>query len=108
MVTHDVSLKNYASKVVRMLDGKIQKIEEINPTIRQNAIQSLKENIEINYKNIDKKHNDNLGVREGTAKMGNAEHHEEKKEDGYESEKKEKKLTERRSPHDYPAIVFMK
>lgn len=107
MVTHDVSLKNFASKVVRMLDGKIQKVEEIDTTIRQNAIQSLKENIQINYNSTDVNNMDNLGVREGTAKVGNVDHHEEKKE--VEFEKKEAKIkTERRSPKDYPALVFLK
>ena len=27
MVTHDQSLKNYSNRVIRMLDGKIHKIE---------------------------------------------------------------------------------
>ena len=31
MVTHDVSLKYFANRVVRMADGKIAKIEEIEP-----------------------------------------------------------------------------
>lgn len=30
MVTHDVGLKNYASRVVRIMDGKIAGIEEID------------------------------------------------------------------------------
>lgn len=31
MVTHDVSLKTFANRVVRMADGKIAKIEDIDP-----------------------------------------------------------------------------
>ena len=31
MVTHDVGLKGFANKVVRMADGKINKIQEIDP-----------------------------------------------------------------------------
>lgn len=31
MVTHDVSLKTFANRVVRMADGKIHKIEDIDP-----------------------------------------------------------------------------
>lgn len=29
MVTHDVALKNYANRVVRMIDGKVNTIEVI-------------------------------------------------------------------------------
>ena len=34
MVTHDVSLKTFANRVVRMADGKIAKIEDIDPQVR--------------------------------------------------------------------------
>ena len=34
MVTHDVALKTFANRVVRMADGKIAKIEDIDPEIR--------------------------------------------------------------------------
>ena len=34
MVTHDVALKTFANRVVRMADGKIAKIEDIDPVIR--------------------------------------------------------------------------
>lgn len=30
MVTHDTNLKNFATRIIRMLDGKVAKIEE-NP-----------------------------------------------------------------------------
>jgi len=35
MVTHDVSLKTFANRVVRMADGKVSKIEEIDSSIRE-------------------------------------------------------------------------
>ena len=35
MVTHDVTLKHYAHRVVHMLDGKIVKTERINPDTRR-------------------------------------------------------------------------
>jgi putative ABC transport system ATP-binding protein len=31
MVTHDVGLKSYADRVVKMVDGKVSAIEEIDP-----------------------------------------------------------------------------
>jgi ABC-type sulfate/molybdate transport systems ATPase subunit len=38
MVTHDVALKSFANRVVRMADGKIAKIEDIDPKIRNDHI----------------------------------------------------------------------
>lgn len=35
MVTHDVGLKTFANRVVRMADGKVAKIEKIDPAIRE-------------------------------------------------------------------------
>jgi len=35
MVTHDVALKTFANRVVRMTDGKVAKIEEIDSSVRQ-------------------------------------------------------------------------
>ena len=125
MVTHDVSLKNFANKVVRILDGKIQKIEEINPEIRKNAIAELKETIAREYEDINSliPNPNNIGVREGThghgkqlnieekkdteKEKGNHEEGETKEKDGQVSIKIEGKRTgktEKRSPFDYPAI----
>lgn len=65
MVTHDIALKHYATKVVRMVDGKINKIEENTLENRQEHIQALKRTVE-EYKEKDKAVNqENLGVREG-------------------------------------------
>ena len=123
MVTHDVSLKNYSNKVVRMLDGKIQKIEEINPEIRKNAIQQLKDTIKNEYGDLGMLENaNNLGVREGTHGHGKAnflaeeqkEKETENKEEGssikegaFAIKMEGKKVkTEKRSPFDYPAIAM--
>jgi len=126
MVTHDVSLKNYANKVVRMLDGKIQKIEEIDPDIRKNAVAELKDTIANEYgDHAFLRNTDNLGVREGThgrkqmfapleeqkekEKEGdNIEEGSIKQKDGSFSIKMEvkKEKTEKRSPSDYPAIAM--
>lgn len=45
MVTHDVALKNYANRVVRMVDGKVNKIEEIPPKKREDNIRLLNEQV---------------------------------------------------------------
>ena len=42
MVTHDVGLKNFASKIVRMIDGKINRIEENSQELRVHQIEALK------------------------------------------------------------------
>lgn len=41
MVTHDVALKTFANRVVRMADGKVSKIEDINPQSRADMIKHL-------------------------------------------------------------------
>lgn len=38
MVTHDVALKSYGNKVLRLVDGKMQKTEFIEDSIREKAI----------------------------------------------------------------------
>ena len=38
MVTHDVGLKNYSHKVVRMADGKVANIKETDPKARKEII----------------------------------------------------------------------
>jgi len=43
LVTHDVSLKNFAHRVVHMLDGKISRIEEIPQETRDEAELNLRE-----------------------------------------------------------------
>jgi len=69
MVTHDIGLKNYATKVVRMLDGKIHKIEENSIENRREHLHALRQVVD-EYKEIEQAKNnglnpDNLGVREG-------------------------------------------
>lgn len=46
MVTHDVALKNYANRVVRMVDGKVNVIETIPPEKRDENIRVLNELVE--------------------------------------------------------------
>lgn len=62
MVTHDVSLKTFANRVVRMADGKISKIEEINPQSRNDMIKHLSDRVNLIHKGQLK---DVLSIREG-------------------------------------------
>ena len=41
MVTHDVALKAFAHRVIRMVDGKISRIEETPDFVRQDALDTL-------------------------------------------------------------------
>ena len=41
MVTHDQALKTFANRVVKMSDGKILKISNIDPALRQKMIDEL-------------------------------------------------------------------
>lgn len=41
LVTHDINLKNYAHRVIHMLDGKINRIENIPSFIRDDALDLL-------------------------------------------------------------------
>jgi putative ABC transport system ATP-binding protein len=43
MVTHDVSLKYFADRVVRMGDGKVVRIDTIDPNAKQNIVNELEE-----------------------------------------------------------------
>lgn len=62
MVTHDVALKNYATKVIRMYDGKVHSIEKINEQDRKDHYDTLTKRVEA----IEKGENIGaLNVREG-------------------------------------------
>jgi hypothetical protein len=45
MVTHDVGLKYYGNRVVKMVDGKVHAIENIDNNLRIEAIRKLKHRI---------------------------------------------------------------
>mmetsp|Transcript_32602 Transcript_32602/g.29458 ORF Transcript_32602/g.29458 Transcript_32602/m.29458 type:complete len:85 (+) Transcript_32602:776-1030(+) len=66
MVTHDVNLKVFANRIVRMLDGKVQQIVQNSEESRNEAIDELKKTIS-EYTNPENhgEENDVLGVREG-------------------------------------------
>jgi len=56
MVTHDVVLKSFGNRVVKIVDGKVNAIEAVDKDIRKDAIDKLTERIS----NIQ-----NVGIREG-------------------------------------------
>lgn len=66
MVTHDVALKTFAHRVVRMADGKVHKIQEIPQEARQEVIDQLENRVSAIMSG------DNAGtltVREGTQQI---------------------------------------
>ena len=70
MVTHDVALKNYANKIVKMFDGKVNKIEEVPKDIRKTTIDNLNEKVRLI---LEGKDTGQLNVREGVEDgVGNA------------------------------------
>lgn len=62
MVTHDVGLKVFANRVVRMADGKVNKIEEIDHSVRGDAIRHLSDRVKAIHSGSSKDH---LMIREG-------------------------------------------
>lgn len=64
MVTHDVGLKTFANRVVKMSDGKVHKILEIDPAERNEAIRHLGDRVNQHHKGTTK---DVLTIREGIA-----------------------------------------
>jgi ABC-type methionine transport system ATPase subunit len=62
MVTHDVALKTFANRVVRMADGKIAKIEDIDAEMRSEQIRHLSDRVALIQKGEVK---DTLAIREG-------------------------------------------
>lgn len=62
MVTHDVGLKSFANRVVRMADGKVNKIEEIDPSHRNDTIRHLDDRVRAIHSGNTK---DILTIREG-------------------------------------------
>lgn len=68
MVTHDVVLKSFAHRVVRMADGKIHKIQEIPHETRQEVIDQLERRVDAILSGDEA---GALTVREGTQQVEN-------------------------------------
>jgi ABC-type hemin transport system ATPase subunit len=47
MVTHDVSLKNFADRVIWMRDGKIMRLEIIPKEVREMRLKQLDNDLEV-------------------------------------------------------------
>ena len=62
MVTHDVALKSFANRVVRMMDGKVHKIITMPSEQRRKVINDLNERVDAILSGDDK---GALTVREG-------------------------------------------
>lgn len=46
MVTHDTSMKFFSHRVIHMIDGKIHRIETIEPHVRAAAHRTLAQKVE--------------------------------------------------------------
>ena len=102
MVTHDVSLKNFGEKIVRVIDGKIHHEVEVPLKDRKECIRQL-------YQRLEK----NIGIREGTqssnlSKNSGEEIEENKSNDINinENENKKGSKTVYRKMEDYPIKKF--
>ena len=62
MVTHDIGLKAFAHRVVKMADGKVNKIKTTPPEDRQNIIENLNRRVEAIHSGLN---TDQLMIREG-------------------------------------------
>ena len=98
MVTHDVSLKNFGQKIVRVIDGKIHHEIDVPIKDRKECIRQL-------YERLEKK----MGVREGTQSSNISnnieEENSENKNNNINSNKKESKTVYRKID-DYPIKKF--
>ena len=62
MVTHDQGLKGFATRVVKMSDGKILKIIDTDTNVRKNMIKDLNEKCEAHNSGVG---SDKVQIREG-------------------------------------------
>ena len=89
MVTHDVALKNFGQKIVRVIDGKIHHEISVPLKDRKECIKQL-------YERLEKK----MGIREGTQSSNLSQNSEEKDEN-------KKSKTVYRKIGDYPIKKFI-
>ena len=101
MVTHDVGLKTFAHRVVKMADGKVNKILTIPPAARQEIISSLTKRVEA----IHAGHNaEQLMIREGINTP--LDQQEKRIPDNYRAafDVSQATKTSVRRPRDYPVL----
>ena len=94
MVTHDVSLKNFGEKIVRVIDGKIHHEIDVPIKDRKECIRQL-------YERLEKK----MGIREGTQSSNLSKNTEEDIGENIIENKKESKTVYRKMD-DYPIKKF--
>jgi ABC-type methionine transport system ATPase subunit len=78
MVTHDLALKNFATKIVRMSDGRIGSIEIVPEHERMRHYSKLKRRVEAIEQGLDTQ---KLNVRQGIEAYESDEHEDEIKDD---------------------------
>jgi putative ABC transport system ATP-binding protein len=95
MVTHDVSLKNFGEKIVRVIDGKIHHEIEVPIKDRIECIRQL-------YERLEK----NIGIREGTQSSNISKNTIEENENNSINNTKKESKTVYRKIEDYPIKKF--
>ena len=96
MVTHDVSLKNFGEKIVRVIDGKIHHEIEVPIKDRIECIRQL-------YERLEK----NIGIREGTQSSNISKNTiEENENNSINNNNKKESKTVYRKIEDYPIKKF--
>ena len=95
MVTHDVSLKNFGEKIVRVIDGKIHHEIEVPIKDRIECIRQL-------YERLEK----NIGIREGTQSSNISKNTIEENENSLINNIKKESKTVYRKIEDYPIKKF--
>ena len=101
MVTHDVGLKTFAHRVVKMADGKVNKITAVPPAARQEIIGALNKRVEAIHAGDD---TNMLMIREGISTP--VDEQEKRIPDNYRAVLDHNNATHTsvRRPRDYPVL----
>ena len=95
MVTHDISLKNYGQRIVRVIDGKIHHEIDVSIKDRKECIRQL-------YERLEKK----MGIREGTQSSNISNNIIEEENDDQKNNNKKESKTVYRKMEDYSINKF--
>lgn len=95
MVTHDISLKNYGQRIVRVIDGKIHHEIDVSIKDRKECIRQL-------YERLEKK----MGIREGTQSSNISNNIIEEENDEQKNNNKKESKTVYRKMEDYMIKKF--
>jgi putative ABC transport system ATP-binding protein len=105
MVTHDVALKGFANRVVRMMDGKVHKIITMPSEQRNKMMSDLNDRVEAILSGDDK---GALTVREGIQEENNSKTDKTQRKipDNFKAcfDTKNATKTSVRTPKDYPVL----